>query len=75
MIMEKLIRDSQMEELEKNYWIEMLPSMNLTQKKWLRTIIETENAKLYDLELKYGKVMMDEEKVKFREMMIKELTA
>ncbi len=73
--MEKLIRDSQMEELEKDYWVEMLPSMNPTQKNWLRTIIETENAKLYDLELKYGKVMMDEEKVKFRQMMIKELTA
>jgi hypothetical protein len=73
--MEKLIRDSQMDESEKTMWLELLPSMNSTQKNWLRTIIETENRKLYDLELKYGKLMVDEEKVKFRKIELVRLTA
>jgi len=74
--MEKLIRETEsMDENEKAYWIEILPHMTKEQKDMLAGILETENEKLYDIELKYGKVMMDEEKVKFREMMINELTS
>jgi hypothetical protein len=54
---------------------EMLPYMTDAQKDWLRLNIETENAKLAELERKYGKVMIDEEKVKFRESCIAYLTA
>lgn len=73
--MEKLIRDSQMDESEKAMWLDLLPTMNDEHKNWLRTNIEGENAAIAQLEQKYGKIMIDEEKVKFREMMIKELTA
>lgn len=64
-----------MEEAEKEMWLELLPTMTEEQKNWLRVNIEGENAAIAQLERKYGKIMVDEEKVKFREMMIKELTA
>lgn len=74
--MEKLIRATDsMEDLEKEYWIELLPHMTSDQKEKLAKIIEVHDLEMQNLEKKYGKVMMDEEKVKHREIMIKKLTA
>jgi hypothetical protein len=66
--MEKLIRDSEMDESEKAMWLELLPTMTDDHKFWLRTNIETEKYELGELEKKYGKIKTEEEKVRFRMM-------
>lgn len=65
--MEKLIRDSEMDESEKAMYLELLPTMTDEHKFWIRTNIETEKYELGELEKKYGKILMDEEKVKLRQ--------
>ena len=73
--MEKLIRDSEMDEGEKTMWLELLPIMTEVQKNWLKINLETEKYELGELEKKYGKILMDEEKVKLREGYISYLTS
>jgi hypothetical protein len=73
--MEKLIRDSKMDESEKTMWLELLPTMTEEHKNWLRANIEGENLAISQLEQKYGKVKTDEEKVKLRQGYIRYLTA
>lgn len=63
-----------MDDLEKEYWTTLLPSMTKEQKDRLAGIIETHDMKVKELESKYGKVRTDEEKVKMREEWIEYLT-
>jgi hypothetical protein len=43
---------------EKRYWLELLPSMTEEQSLRLLTIIETHNSKIADVEAKYKKAIM-----------------
>lgn len=74
--MGKLIRQTDaMDDLEKSYWIELLPSMTDGQKDWLRISIETHDKKMKELEAKHGKIKTEEEKIKMREGYIEYLTS
>lgn len=48
-----------MNQEEKGYWLELLPSMTEEQALRLLTIIETHETKTAEVERKYGKAMQD----------------
>lgn len=76
MNMEKLISETDsMEEWEKGYWTAMIPYMTSEQKDRLVTIIETHDAKIKELEVKYGKLETDEYKIDMNTKMEAYLTA
>ena len=48
-----ICRTESMDDNEKQYWFDIMPSMTAEQKDRLFTILETERVKLEDLEAKY----------------------
>lgn len=52
-LIELIIATESMDDSERQYWFDILPSMNTDQVKRLTDILETERKKLDDLEKKY----------------------
>lgn len=54
-LVELIQASSSMEDIEKLHWIEILPTLSEENKGRLRFILETEKAKLLELDAKFSK--------------------
>lgn len=74
-LIELIVATESMDDDERQYWFDIMPSMTDTQIDRLYDILETERKKLQELELKYQKeikTLNEKHLIEWQEMQVKE---